>query len=177
MYKRIIILLVISALILSSAYSQQLTRVAVVDLSRVYQEFFRESQAVRDFEARSARVQNDIDRMQREIQELRTRHANAIQNNNQTEINRLETDINRRTENLRNFHQARMAELERERSNLVQSGSFLNEVHDEVRLLCEREGFTLVVNINNNPGIVYYNPSFDITNRLIASLRARRDRN
>jgi outer membrane protein len=154
-------------------YGQQLTRVAVVDLPRVYTEFFQESRAVREFAERSARVQSDIDRMTREIQTLRSRHADAILQDNQTEMFRLETEINRRTENLRTFHQTRTAELENERRNLMQSQSFFNEVHDEIRLIAERGGFTHVFNIRDTPGLIWFNSTFDITDSLIQGLRNR----
>ena len=173
MNRRLVILFTLIVLCAGMVYSQALTRIAVVDLPRVYTEFLRESQAVREFEAKSARVQNEIDRMTREIQALRTRHAEAIQNDNESEMIRLETEINRRTENLRTYYQARTAELERDRQNLMQSGSFLNEVRDEIRFIAEREGYTNVFDIKNTPGMIWYSPTVDITDRLIASLRSR----
>ncbi|MCL2127870.1 MAG: hypothetical protein FWH38_06410, partial [Treponema sp.] len=62
----------------ASLSAQQLTRFAVVDLPRVYTAFFRDSRAVREWEERSARVQSEIDRMTREIQELRSRQADLV---------------------------------------------------------------------------------------------------
>jgi len=173
MLKRTTIFLLLGVFCTAVVYSQTLARVAVVNLPRVYQEFFRDSQAVRDFEARSARLQSDIDRMTREIMTLRSRHADAIMQDNQTEMIRLETEINRRTENLRNFHQARTAELENERRRLAQSDSFLNEVHDEIRLVAERGGFTHVINIAETPGLVWFNSAFEITDSVIQGLRNR----
>jgi len=173
MFKRSVIFLFLCILCTGFVFSQQLTRVAVVDLPRVYTEFFRESRAVREFEERSARVQSDIDRMQNEIQELRTRHAEALMVNNITEVLRLETEISRRTDNLRNFFQARTAELDAERRTLMQSDIFLNQIHDEIRYIAESEGFTHVFDNQNTPGLIWYSPTFDITDRLIHSLRTR----
>jgi len=157
-------------------YGQQLTRFAVVDLSKVYMAFFRDSTAVRQFEERSARVQADIDRMTREIQELRSRYADAMTNNNQSEALRLETQINSRSEYLREFYQTRTAELETQRRNLMRSGSFLDQVYDEMRFIAESEGCTLVINLNDTPGVVWYSPSVDITDKLIQSLLTRSSR-
>ena len=176
MLKRIVIFLLLNAACFGFVYSQQLARIAVVDLARVYTEFLPNSTAVRNFETRSATVQREIDRMQREIQTLRSRHADAIQQGNQSETLRLEADINRRTDDLRQYHQTRTAELDRERRNLMQSGSFLNEVNDEIRLVAERGGFTHVFNIGDTPGLIWYHSSFDITENLIEGLR-RRSRN
>ena len=176
MCKRIFLFLLINAACFGALYAQQLTRIAVVDLPRVYTEFFQESKAVRDFEERTARVQRDLDRMQKEIQDLRTRHADALLRNDENAIIRLETDINRKQENLRNFFQARTAELDTARKNLMQSGEFLNQVHNEIRFIAESEGFTNVFDIKNTPGMVWFSPSVDITDKLIQSLRAKASR-
>jgi len=157
-------------------YGQQLTRFAVVDLSRVYMAFFRESSAVRQYEERAARVQSDIDRMTREIQELRSRYADAISRDNQTEALRLETQINSRSEYLREYYQIRTAELETQRKNLMTSGSFLDQVYNEMRFVAESEGYTMVINLNDNPSVIWYSQSVDITDKLIQSLLTRSSR-
>ena len=171
--KRVIIFLLLNIICIGFTFSQQITRMAVVDLPRVYTAFFRESRAVREFEERATRVQNDIDRMTKEIQDLRSRHADAISRDDQTEMIRLEAQINRRTENLREFYQARMTELERQKSNLMQSDSFLRQVHDEIRFVAESEGYSAVFDIKNTPGIVWHSPTVDITEKLIQSLQTR----
>jgi outer membrane protein len=175
MLKRVLIFLLLN--VSCVLYAQQLTRFAVVDLPRVYTAFFRDSRAVRQFEERSARVQSDVDRLTREIQELRSRHADAVAassaTGDQSEVLRLEQLIYRRSENLRDFYQTRMAELENERRRLMQSGSFLDQVYEEIRYIAESEGYSAVLDIKQNPGLVWYSPSVDITDRLIQSLQTR----
>jgi len=173
MFKRILIFLLLKVICLGFVYSQQITRFAVVDLPRVYTAFFRESRAVREFEERSARVQSDIDRLTREIQDLRSRHADAVMADNQSEALRLENLIYRRSEFLRDFYQTRMSELEDQRNRLMQSSAFLNQVHDEIRFIAEREGFSMVMNLRDNPNILWYSSTVDITDRLIQSLQTR----
>jgi len=157
-------------------YGQQLTRFAVVDLSRVYTAFFRESRAVREFEERSARVQSDIDRMTREIVELRSRHADAVLRDDQNEALRLETQVNRRSEFLRDYYQTKTAELENQKRNLMRSGSFLEQVHNEIRFVAESEGYTMVMD-SKNTDILWFSPSVDITDKLIQNLLTRSSRN
>jgi len=156
-----------------TAEAQQITRIAVVDLPKVYTSFFRESRAVRDFEARSLRVQSEIDRMTTEIQNLRVNLAEAQARDNQSQITRLETDINRRSEALLNYHRTQMEALETQRNRLAQSESFLNQVNDEVRFIAESHGFSMVINLRANNGIIWYSPTIDITDMLIANLRSR----
>ena len=174
MLKKVLFLLLLNVSCL--LYSQQLTRFAVVDLPRVYTAFFQESRAVRQYEERVARVQADIDRMTREIQDLRSRYADAILRDDDSEAFRLEALIQRRSENLRDFHQIRMTELENERRRLMQSGSFLDQIYDEIRFIAEREGFMMVINLNNNDAILWHSRTIDITEMVIQNLLTGRRR-
>jgi len=173
MYKRVLFVLLLNVSVFGLLYSQQITRIAVVDLPRVYTAFFRESQAVRQWEERRTGLQREIDRMTKDIQSLKTRHADAIQKDDQNEVVRLDTEINRRTEHLRNFYQARTEQLERERASLMQSASFLNQVHNEIKYIAESEGFSMVINLKDMPSILWFSPSVDITDKLIQSLNSR----
>jgi len=173
MLKRIVIFLLLNLICLGMVHAQRITQFAVVDLPRVYTAFFRESRAVREYEERSARVQADIDRYTREITQLRSRHAEAVLQGNETEALRLENLINRRSEFLREFYQTRMAELEEQRNRLIQSSAFVDQIHNEIRFIAESEGFSLVLNLKDVQGLLWYSPSVDITDKLIQSLRTR----
>jgi len=173
MFKRIVLFLFLNAVIFTGAYSQQITRFALVDLPKVYTAFFRESTAVRQFEEKSAKVQAEIDKLTKEIQDLRSKYADAVLANNESEALRLESLTYRRSEFLKEYYQVKTAELDAERGKLMQSGSFLDQVYDEIRYIAESEGYTVVLNMKNNPSIVWYSPSVDITEKLIKNLQTR----
>jgi outer membrane protein len=150
--------------------AQQLTRFAVVDLPRVYVSFFRESRAVREFEEKSARVQTEIDRMTAEIQTLRTNLINAEFQGNAEQALRLESEITRKSDYLVEYHRLKTAELETQKAKLSQSSSFLEQVYDEIRFIAESEGYSMVLNLKENTGILWYSPTVDITDKLIQNL-------
>ena len=150
--------------------AQQLTRFAVVDLPKVYVAFFRDSRAVRELEERSARVQSDIDRMSKEIQELRSKHADAVLEGDQSQSLRLESEINKKSDFLREYYSVKTAELEDQRKKLSQSGSFLEQVYGEIRYIAESEGYSMVLNLKENTGILWYSPTVDITDKVIQNL-------
>ncbi|MCL1954303.1 MAG: OmpH family outer membrane protein [Spirochaetes bacterium] len=158
-------------------YSQQLTRFAVVDLPKVYTDFFRDSRPVREFNERSARVQNEIDRRTREVTELRARYSEAVLKGDQTEANRLEGQVYRMNEALKDYYQTQTAILEDQRKKLMLSGSFLDQVYDEIRYIAESEGYSMVINLGDTKGIVWYSATVDITERLIHNLRTKSGRN
>lgn len=174
MLKRVFVFILLNASCL--LYGQQLTRFAVVDLSKIYIAYFNDSRAVRDFEERSARVQSEIDRRTKEIQEIRARQAEAVMQNNQSEATRLETQLYRLTQAVNDYYQAQTAILEDQKKRLMQPGSFMNQVHDEIRYIAESEGYSMVLSMNDNTGIVWFSSTVDITDRVIQSLRTRSGR-
>ena len=166
--------LFLAALIICSAGimlpAQQLTRFAVVDLPKVYSAFFRDSRAVRDFEERSARVQTEIDKMSREIQELKSKQADAVLQGDQTQSLKLDNEIYRKTEFLKEYYNLKTGELEDQKKKLSQSGTFLEQVYGEIRNIAESEGYSMVLNLKESTGILWYSQTVDITDKVIQNL-------
>ena len=171
MKKRIVLFLFALFFVVSGLCAQQLTRFALVDLPKVYQAFFRDYRAVREFEQKSARVQAEIDKITKEIQDLKSRQLDAVQRGDQSEALRLETQVNRRTEFLREYFTTKTAELENDKRRLMQSGSFLDQVYDEIRIIAESEGYTAIFDVKETKGLVWHSPALDITDRLIQNLQ------
>ena len=159
---------------LALGQGQQLTRFAVVDLNKIYMSFFLESRAAREFEEASARVQSDIDKMNREINDLKLEHAEAIVQGDQAKALRLDRDINQKTEFLKEYFTLKTAELEERRRRLLQSDSFVNQIYAQIRYIAESEGYVMVINTKDNPSIVWYSPAIDITDKIIHNLLGRR---
>jgi outer membrane protein len=174
--KKFLMLFIFGIFLCLTAEAQQLTRFAVVDLPRVYTNFMRESRAVRDFEERSARVQADIDRMTAEIQNLKVNQVNAQAQGNMEQALRYEAEITRRSDFLKEYYKTKTAELDSIKNSLTQSGAFLEQVYDEIRYVAESEGYSMVLNLKENTGILWYNQTVDITDKLIKNLmdKARR---
>jgi len=174
--KRFLLLSLIVFGICRTAGAQQITRFAVVDLPKVYVAFFSESRAVRDFEERSARVQSEIDRMTAEIQNLKINQVNAQAQGNMDQALRLDAEINRRSDFLKEYYKTKTQELDNLKSRLTQSSSFLEQVYDEIRFIAESEGYSMVLNLKENTGILWYSQTVDITDKLIQSLRNKSGR-
>ena len=174
--KKLLFFIFFTCFFAALGFAQQLTRFAVVDIPKVYTAFFRDSRAVREFEERSSRVQTEIDRMTREIQDLKSRQADAVLQGDQVQSLRLESEINRRSDFLREYYEVKTAELEDQRRRLSQSSTFLEQVYSEIRFIAESEGYSMVLNLKENTGILWYSPTVDITDKVIQNLlnRSRR---
>jgi outer membrane protein len=158
-----------------SVEAQQLTRFAVVDLPKVYTSFFRDSRAVREWEERSARIQAEVDRMKAEIQSLQSSQIDAAAGGDEARSLRLENEIYRKSEYLREYFRIKTAELNDQKTKLAQSGTFLDQIYSEIRFIAESEGYSMVLN-KENTGILWYSPTVDITEKLINNLLAKAGR-
>ena len=170
MKKRIIFLLVLSVIFCSTLFSQQITRFAVIDLTKVYMAFFRDSNALREIDRRSKEVQSEINRLTKELQEIKTKHADAVVKGNKLEALRLEHEIYNKSEFIKEYYEKMTKELDNERNKLAQSGSFKDQLNREIRYVAESKGYTMVLNLRDNPSIVWYSPSVDITDEVIQNL-------
>ncbi|MDR2143343.1 MAG: OmpH family outer membrane protein, partial [Treponema sp.] len=168
--KRTAIFVLLLAGTVFSLSAQQITRFAVVDLVKVYSAFFNESRAVREFNERSARIQSEINRLNRELQETKTSLVNAQAKGDREQVLRLESEVGKKTRFIQEYYQTNMADLEAQKARLAQSDSFLNQINTEVRILAETEGYSMVINKQEGSGILWYSPNVDITNKLIEQL-------
>lgn len=174
--KRIYILIVFAALCVLPSAAQQLTRFAVVDLQRVFTTFYRDSKAVRDFEEKSARVQADIDRMTAELQGLQRSKVDAETAKDSAAALRLDSEITKKTEFLREYYRVKTAELEDQKKKLSQSSTFYQEVYDQIRSVAESDGYSIVLNLKESSGIIWYSPTVDITDSIIQNLNTKAGR-
>lgn len=176
MYKKMVLVSVLFLSAVIGLSAQQLTRFAVVDLPKIYTAFFKDSKAVRDFEERSARVQADIDKMNAEIQALQKNRLDAATAGDQQKVLALDNEIYKKTEYLKEYYRIKTAELEDQRKKLTQSDTFLKQVYDEIRLVAESDGYSMVLNLKESSGILWYSPTVDITDKVLNNLLTKAGR-
>jgi outer membrane protein len=94
------------------------------------------------------------------------------------ELTRLQTDVLKKTDALKDYYQKKTAELEADHARITNNSAnteTLNQINAQVALVAEAEGYTMVLD-RATKGIVWYSRSVDITDKIIAALVARRKR-
>lgn len=172
--KRSIPASVLMFLALASAAAQQITRVAVVDLAKVYLTYSRDSAAVRKLEEDKQKVQAEIDRMSNEIKQLQVRRAEAIARSDQTEVLRMDQELYRRAQYLSDYYKAKQAELEDRSRKLMESSDFSQLVYRTIQGLAEAEGYSVILSSQSTGSvtspIIWYSPAVDVTDKVIQAL-------
>lgn len=158
--------------------SQQITRVAVLDLSRVLAAFPKDTVALKNFETKKAEVQAEVDRRAAEIRALQVKKSDAEANNDSDLARSIESDLARKTADLKQYASARQNELDLLAKALSAGASFLQSLGATIAQVAESEGYSLVLNLkpqDQNANIVLWNSaSIDITDKVIQALSAIR---
>ena len=79
-----------------SAFSQQITKFCVVDTAKVYNAYFRNSAAVRNYESKRADFQQEINKKTDELRELQKKKLDYESQGNDTQALKIEAEITKK---------------------------------------------------------------------------------
>lgn len=150
--------------------AQQITRFAVVDTSRIYTTFLRDSRSVRDYQAKQAKYQAETQRMSDEIIELRQKKVDAEAIGRTDAVQKYQAEIDAKTSFLLEYSKACNDELAMLRKNLVSDDTFYSRLYAAIKRIAESQGYTMVLNLQQGEAIVWYSPTVDITETVIREL-------
>jgi len=162
------------AVLSSAAHAQQITRIAIVDLGRVIETYAKDSQAFKDFEQKKSQIQTEIDRMSNEIKQLQSQKLQADQAGDSQTSLRLDSDIYKKTEFLKEYVRVKQAELDDQSRKLAASNEFVQDVYKQIQAIAESDGYSMVLNLKSSDSVmnsvIWYSPMIDITDKVIAAL-------
>ena len=173
MKRFVLSVLFLGAVLVSLSAQASITRFAVVDLNRVAAAYADRSPDAKAFTERRDRVQTEIDKQNKELQELTAKLEEAKENENQSQVRSLENQIRTKSQTLQTYIKNNFAELEKERERLFSNNAFMTQITAIIRSVAESEGVSMVLS-RDNPGVLWYSPSVDITNKVIERIRAAR---
>lgn len=152
------------------AFSQQIPRIGVVDTSRVFQTYFRDSVAVRNYENKKVEFQKEIDKKTEELKQLLQSKIAYEENGNNAQALRVEAEIIKKSDYLTSFTQTKQIELDTIRKRLESSDSFYKSLYEVIEQVAESEGYSLILSLQQAQNILWYSPSVDMTDKVITNL-------
>lgn len=153
-------------------FAQQLSMIGVVDTRLVYTTYFRESAAIRNYDAKKAEFQAEVDKLYVELQELQLQKLEYQKNNNATATLRVESQITQKSEFITEYTWAKNIELENLLKNLESSNDFYKTLYKVLSNIAEAEGYTIILSLQQD-AVLWYKSDVDITNKVIAALGSR----
>ena len=150
-----------------------ITRFAVVDMNRVASAYASQSPEFRAFTEKRDKVQAEIEKQNKELQELNVRLAEAQENENKSQIRNLENQVRTKTQVLQTYIKNNFAELEAEQDRLLNNEAFKTQLTNIIRAVAESEGISMVLR-KDDPAILWNSPSVDITSKVLERVRSIR---
>ncbi|MBO5137356.1 MAG: OmpH family outer membrane protein [Spirochaetaceae bacterium] len=168
--KKIIFLVLFSFLLVVSMYGQQVTKFGVVDTSRVYEAYFRDTGPIRNYEAKKAEFQQEIASLTQELRVLQQQRAEYRKNKNETAALRLDAEIATKTEFLTEYTNAKNIELETLLRSLQTSDEFYQKLYSTLSRVAEAGGYSMILSLQDSNSILWYSSSIDVTDEVISEL-------
>jgi outer membrane protein len=170
-FKKLLLCTALGAIALPCAVSQQIPKFGVVDTSRVYAAYFRDTGPVKNYEAKKAEYQKEIDRLTEELRSLQQQRRSYEMSGNSTQVLRLDSEIAKRSSYLAEYTSAKNHELESLRNNLRTNDAFYSRLYATLSRIAESEGYSMILSLQQANGILWHSPTVDITDAVIAALR------
>ncbi|HHU37288.1 MAG TPA: OmpH family outer membrane protein [Treponema sp.] len=158
---------------LCGAAAQQITKFAVIDTTRIYTTFYRDSRSVRDYETKKSRYQQEIQRMSDDVKNLRQQRVDAEAANDTSRAKRLEQSVEKKMSFLLEYSKAKNSELDTLKKRLVSDDDFYSMLYEEIRLIAESDGYSMVLSLHENSSIIWYSSTVDITDKVIRNMTSR----
>ncbi len=170
LFNKVILSVAIMFLASSFGFSQQITKFGVVDTSRVYQAYFRNSAPVRSYETKKADFQNEINKRTEALRSLQSKKIEYERAGDTSNAEKTEAKIKKDTQYLQEYTAAKNMELEQLKKSLQNSDEFYQKLYATLGKIAESGGYSMILSLQQSNSILWYSSSVDITDDVIKSL-------
>ena len=170
MGKKILILLFCLSAAVTAVYAEQLSKIGLVNFSKIIEDYFAESSAWREIDAMRSQYDEGKNEIIEEIDQLKLRKLEAQNTNDEMSVLRLEERIYQKQEYLKEFHNIWSSRINSKIENVSTSSSFTSEIYNVIKYIAESEGYSVILR-TSDPNVLWYNQEVDITELVLDRLR------
>lgn len=170
MNKTIFAFCFIFAFMAAGIFAQQITKFGVVDTSKVYSAYFRNSAPIRNYEKKKAEFQEEIEKRTQELKSLQQKKLEYEKNGNESQALKTEAEITKKTDYLTEYTNAKNVELESMLKSLETSDEFYKKLYNTLGQIAESGGYSMILSLQASNSILWYSNSVDITDQVIQKL-------
>lgn len=170
MTKRILIILMILLVSAFSLSAEQLSKIGIVNFTRIVEDYFAESSAWREIDSMREKYNDGRDEILDEINDLKMDKLQAENNNNEIKALKLDDEIYNKQEYLKEFHSVWQTRINNKIQGVYQSSTFTAEILDAIKYISETEGYSMIMRAQD-PNILLWSPDIDVTDIVLERLR------
>jgi outer membrane protein len=168
--KRFWFVFILAVFISSFVWSEQLSQIAVIDLSKIVSNYFKESQAWRELEEMTEEYEAEKEAILEEIEQLEARKIEAQNEGEDAEALEIDDEIFNKKEYLQEYSRIKYNQIQKKRNSLIESPTFLSEILNVIKYVAENEGYAVVMR-SKDPDLMWWSSEVDITNLVLQRLR------
>jgi outer membrane protein len=173
MRKKLVLIFICCAISgISFLSAEQLSKIGVIDLSRIASQYFQESRAYRELEEMIIKYEDEKNRIIDEISSLEERKLDAENAGEDTRALRLENEVYDKKEYLKEYTRIKYNQIKSKREKLTESQTFITEIMKEIDYIAESEGFSLILKASD-PNLAWWSSEVDVTDLVLERLMRR----
>ena len=123
------------------------------------------------YEEKKQKYKNDIQVLANEIIELKKKKLESQKRGDYAEASYLGEQINAKTSFLTEFSKAKNDELATIKQSLTNDDKFYSSIYEVITKIAVRNGYSMVLSLQDGGAILWYSPTVDITEDVITELR------
>ena len=152
------------------AGAEQLSKIGLVNFSKIIEDYFAESSAWREIDAMRSQYDEGKNDILEDIDQLKLRKLEAQNINDDMSVLRLEEQIYQRQEYLKEFHNIWSSRINSKIENVSTSSSFTSEIYNVIKYIAETEGYSVILR-TSDPNVLWYSQAVDVTDLVLERLR------
>ena len=166
--RKILILLVMFGVVSTTASTEQLTTVGIVDISRIHATFFSTLTNIRRLENLRQQYQDEIDVQLNQLAQLQQQYeqAQAVGDNERSQ--QLNAQIMQFSADIRLLSESRQKDLQAQQQGLTNE-EFLLRLQQAIVYIAESQGFTVILRTDHD-GLQWWSSVVDITDQVLERL-------
>jgi len=157
--------IILGLLLTTASYTQSALKIGYVDLSRVFDQYYKTNSYDSDLEKKSVDYQKERNKKLEKVQEAERKLVLLKED----EKEKLKTEISKNKNKLIEFDREQQTDLRKERDEKIRE--ILLEIEEVVRSHAEKEKYDIIL---NDRVLIYGGKSFDLTDQVLEILNQKK---
>ena len=149
-----------------TAWAEQITKVGVVDLSKVFNSYSKDSSGGRELNDYWMETDAQLGKITKEITELQVLREQAKKDNDERAVLDYDKQISEKRDYQRDYYRYRKLEYDKKYDSLMKSSGFYSEMLKIIEFIAVRDSYSLILK-SSDPSLMYYSKNVDITQDVI----------
>lgn len=150
-------------------FAEKITKIAVVDLTKVVQAYNRGKASVKAIETEKVKIQKKELELKNEITELTGKYKEAVAQEDEETSKKLKAQINKKISYLKEYHASKQKELNAMSAKVAKKFKVNKEILSAIKYVAESGSFSMVLT-DRTSGLLWWSYDVDITDKVIQRL-------